>query len=121
MMSRLNIINPLIRRMSHENAQSSQYEEFALLLVNSYHQQLGIIEGEEHSRAYTAALTLLQREHKVQSLRSYVQSLLLTIYSVKMDYTRKEAKKIPPASSWFDPGYRKNILADRDRLLNACF
>lgn len=107
--------------MSHENAKSQQYERFAQQLVETYQEQLGGKSEEESGCAYTAALKLLNREQEEQALRSFVQSLLLIIYSTKMDISMQLNSKIPPASHWFDPDYPNNILVQKKRILNACF
>lgn len=120
-MSRLNVINPLIHRMNHEDAKSHQYESFANQLVKTYQEQLGLQHADDSRTAYTAALKLLSTEQKEQSLRTLVQSLLLIIHSVKMEMSPIIDQKIPPASNWFDPDYPNNILVQKKRILNACF
>lgn len=107
--------------MSHENAKSHQYENFAQQLVDTYQHQLGSKSEEDAGCAYSAALKLLNSEKEEQSLRSFVQSLLLIIYSVKMEISPKAETQIPPASHWFDPDYPNNILVQKQRILNACF
>jgi len=118
-MSTLSSINPIIRRKNNEVANSRQYERFAKQLVATYQMQLGKCKGEESRRAQLAAIALLNQESHEQSLRTFVQRLLLIIHSAKMNARARQL--VPPASCWFDPNYPNNILAQQNDILNACF
>ncbi len=107
--------------MRREKAKGQQHENYARQLVDSYQQQFGFNWAENVETAHESALKLVNIEKDEQVLRSFVQRILLLIHAAKMSTRNESVLHIPPATFWFDPDYPENILAQQDKILNACF